>query len=442
MEKRHRTGAAEFFPRLRRRLEQRRKRVRRSIEYLRLKRVRRHSVPAYHCCKNCGTELQGMYCHRCGQYALDVEQPFWKYVQQYFENVYQFDSKVWLTMRLLFTRPGFLTNEFNAGKIASYVHPFRLFMFVSVIFFTVFWGLVSGRVDRIVAGMDLGWPSAVVDRMRSGQMQADTTVWLYRGDRLLEQLATSGIPSPERIIVLTEQDEDDLYLCRARVPSELLGTCLRAKPLSEYRETSELDMVLEVLAGVSPDSLDLDIGDQVREAVRSGEVSAQTLVYGWEKTENSENRLRRDAFISMILGDLSKYTPFFMLFSMPVFALFVRRAFRRDRKPYMAHFVCSLHINTVFLILVSVPLSVFLFDLKYALAEGGMQDSGLLKWTIWLTAAAIFGYMVVAFRNVYRRRWVVSVLRAVQVFLLFSLLALIVAASLVIGLLVARAGMI
>lgn len=70
----------------------------RQIEYRRLKRVRRKRTPAYTYCKNCGKKLKGMYCSQCGQYALDIEQPFWKYLQQYFENVYQFDSKVWLTL--------------------------------------------------------------------------------------------------------------------------------------------------------------------------------------------------------------------------------------------------------------------------------------------------------------------------------------------------------
>lgn len=79
----------------------------RQIEYRRLKRVRRKRTPAYTYCKNCGKKLKGMYCSQCGQYALDIEQPFWKYLQQYFENVYQFDSKVWLTLYYLFRRPVF-----------------------------------------------------------------------------------------------------------------------------------------------------------------------------------------------------------------------------------------------------------------------------------------------------------------------------------------------
>lgn len=121
----------------------------RELELKRLKRLRKKTRPAYTYCKNCGTELKGMYCHKCGQYALDVEQPFWKYLRQYFENVYQFDSKVWPTLWLLFRRPGFLTNEFNAGKIASYVHPLRLLMFITVLFFLFLFLKLGNEVQSL-----------------------------------------------------------------------------------------------------------------------------------------------------------------------------------------------------------------------------------------------------------------------------------------------------
>ena len=121
--------------------------ISRHIEYRRLKRVRHKHTPAYSYCKNCGKKLKGMYCSQCGQYALDIEQPFWKYLLQYIENVYQFDGKVWLTLYYLFRRPGFLTREFNAGKINSYVHPLRLFMFLSCLFFIFAFSLISDFND-------------------------------------------------------------------------------------------------------------------------------------------------------------------------------------------------------------------------------------------------------------------------------------------------------
>ena len=143
------TETNSFLSYLRNRLNERKQRIRRRIELIRLRRIRHKTTPRYTYCKNCGTRLEGMYCYRCGQYALDIEQPFWKYILQYFENVYQFDSKIWLTLYYLFTRPGFLTREFNAGKINSYVHPLRLFMFLSCLFFLFFFALIPSSLDGI-----------------------------------------------------------------------------------------------------------------------------------------------------------------------------------------------------------------------------------------------------------------------------------------------------
>ncbi len=127
----------EIYRQLNDRLKARKEKVHRMIELKRLKRFRRKYRLPYTHCKNCGEQLQGMYCHNCGQFAYDDNQPFWKYVWQYFENVYQFDYKIPVTVWQLFRRPGFLTNEFNAGKIASYMHPLKLNMFILVIFFTI-----------------------------------------------------------------------------------------------------------------------------------------------------------------------------------------------------------------------------------------------------------------------------------------------------------------
>ena len=107
-------------------------RVLRKIELFRLKRIRKKKTPKYSYCKNCGTPLEGMYCYRCGQYALDTEQPFWKYVRQYFENVYQFDTKIWRTLWYLFSPPSSMPEKSILTSILSvYICAFPLYSLLS-----------------------------------------------------------------------------------------------------------------------------------------------------------------------------------------------------------------------------------------------------------------------------------------------------------------------
>ena len=40
------------------------------LEYKRIKRIRRNTIPPHTHCQNCNEKLEGMYCYKCGQYAL------------------------------------------------------------------------------------------------------------------------------------------------------------------------------------------------------------------------------------------------------------------------------------------------------------------------------------------------------------------------------------
>src|SRR6185295_14231418 len=86
-------------------------------------------------CLNCGAILTGHYCSRCGQKDEDLHEPFWKLFADAFADFWHFDSKFFHTLFPLLFKPGFLTKEYIAGKRARYVHPIRLYFFVSVVFF-------------------------------------------------------------------------------------------------------------------------------------------------------------------------------------------------------------------------------------------------------------------------------------------------------------------
>ncbi|MGM9735666.1 MAG: DUF3667 domain-containing protein [Candidatus Cryptobacteroides sp.] len=89
-------------------------------------------------CRNCGTPLHGPYCHNCGQYAVDLNQSFGSFIMEYISNAFQFDKRILPTLKLLFCRPGALTQEYFKGRINSYVHPLKMNMFLLVIVIALF----------------------------------------------------------------------------------------------------------------------------------------------------------------------------------------------------------------------------------------------------------------------------------------------------------------
>ncbi len=88
-------------------------------------------------CLNCGAVLDGPYCSQCGQKDRDPDLTVREMLGEVGANVFQFDSRLFRTLKALLTRPGLLTERYNAGQRLLYVPPLRLYLVISVIFFFV-----------------------------------------------------------------------------------------------------------------------------------------------------------------------------------------------------------------------------------------------------------------------------------------------------------------
>src|SRR5580698_7681049 len=86
-------------------------------------------------CQNCGAPVHGPYCAACGQHDVDYHRSLWPILEDSLEGFLHVDGKFFRTVRLLFTRPGFLTKEFNGGRRVAYTQPLRLYIFASLLFF-------------------------------------------------------------------------------------------------------------------------------------------------------------------------------------------------------------------------------------------------------------------------------------------------------------------
>jgi len=415
-------------------LRQRQLRIRRNIEAMRLRRIRRHTRPGYTHCMNCGTRLKGMYCHQCGQYALDIHQPIWKYIRQYFENMYQFDGKIWMTLRLMFTRPGFLTNEFNDGKINSYVHPFRLYMCISVVFFTLFFMAAERATDRAllsIAGEQI--PDTVMNILnRADVALPDTTVYAYNTETLLQVLDARGAQHADSLVRLHYEDRGD-ELNLVTLPRLLFDSCLTRTAVHEDTQT-EVSVLRRTARLGTPDEeerfyLDLPI-DTV-----TGRITADT--YDWMTRLDTADQLHQQATASFVLGQLSKWTPLFLMFLLPVQAL-IFKFFYRNRR-YMEHFAHATHLSSLLLVLMAVPASILLRSFN----AGHDNDLFTNSWEnaiLFLTPLALLAYQFVSMHTVYREGWGKTTTKCLLTFFLFNLLALGSATALILWLVLKAMG--
>lgn len=93
-------------------------------------------------CTNCGVANAEVYCPRCGEKQPSHHDYAMKHVVGHaFHELVHLDSKLFITLRHLVARPGFLTAEYFAGRKTRYISPLRLFLtlfFLSFLVSTVY----------------------------------------------------------------------------------------------------------------------------------------------------------------------------------------------------------------------------------------------------------------------------------------------------------------
>src|SRR6202453_3520526 len=88
----------------------------------------RAAAPSHGSCANCGTQLNGTYCHACGQ-AGHRHRSLLHLSEEVLHGVLHFEAKGWRTLPLLIIRPGVLTRRYIDGQRTRYVSPLALFLF-------------------------------------------------------------------------------------------------------------------------------------------------------------------------------------------------------------------------------------------------------------------------------------------------------------------------
>ncbi|MEM9050515.1 MAG: DUF3667 domain-containing protein [Bacteroidota bacterium] len=96
--------------------------------------IQKTSIPR---CLNCGNELKptDLFCSHCGQRTRGAKVPLRDFVGDFFKDYFTVDSKFFMSIFLIFIKPGALTKRFNDGKRKAFIAPLRMYLFTSFIYF-------------------------------------------------------------------------------------------------------------------------------------------------------------------------------------------------------------------------------------------------------------------------------------------------------------------
>jgi hypothetical protein len=298
---------------------------------------RKKQRPVITHCENCGAQLEGHWCAKCGQPAIDYRRSFRHVIADLLNEFLNWDSKFFATIGLLLAHPWKLTNEFLAGHRVRYVHPLRLYLLASILFFfAATYGIKSAHLQPI----DLSPSTRAEIRTELTKENVPPEV-----REKIEQ-ALGGKPvSAEKRAALEEQLKDE------SLPKEARDAIQQRL---EYGDPAPLNARAKL-----EDTLK-DLPPEVRTKVEESFKKAQNkaVIFEADKEEKPNDmpkwleKRAREKFgehgtnIQLFLVTLMSNLPYMMLACIPLFACVLKLLYVRRHIFYIDHLVYALHIHT------------------------------------------------------------------------------------------------
>ena len=134
-------------------------------------------------CLNCHKQLpaNATFCPNCGQKNTDGLISLKEFFQNFLDNVFNINSRIFQTLKWLCI-PAKLTQEYFKGKHKAYYHPIRLYLVLSLIFFAI----LNFRSDLDIANVNLGEGSEDLEEIV--EKQGHKIAFLIEVDTLSEKI--------------------------------------------------------------------------------------------------------------------------------------------------------------------------------------------------------------------------------------------------------------
>ena len=294
---------------------------------------------------NCGTEVVGRYCHQCGQENLETKESFWHLITHFFYDFTHFDGKFFSTLKYLVIKPGFVSAEYMKGKRASYLHPIRMYIFTSAIFFIILFWVYS------IEKLDFGKATNILNS-DSAALFAKQNALKFAGSHEDSMDILRGIDSIKKDIPID------------RINKKTGGVRFSLDTLS-FKSIAEYDSVQNALPQEDRDGW---LGKRIRKR--------EILI-----TERYNGD--RSAFWKDVFNNFLHQFPKLFFISLPIFAFILKLLYIRRRSFYYTdHAIFSIHLYIFSFILLLVMIG---FQKLADLWPAGIWDwITLFLWLYWL----------------------------------------------------------
>jgi hypothetical protein len=321
-------------------------------------------------CLNCNTELSDAYCPHCGQKDIPKRQTLGELFTNFISSFWSYESKFFQTCQYLLFKPGFLASEYTAGRRERFYHPARMYVFMSFIFFLLFFSL----------------PEEETEKSDNIEMSQDDL------EELREDLEEAGL--------------DSIY--RAIPDSILLDSLKTSGSLKKFIGGSNTNFSLsnsDYATVAAYDSAQLAKPEKDRDGWFVRKLTLRSIELN-EKYKDKTDQFASD-FGQSFMDNYSKV----LFYLLPFFALLLKLLYIRRDFYYSEHLVLSIYYYNFFYLAASL---IMLINLVPGV---GFVSVIIGFW--------IYFYFLFAMKRMYNQSWRKTILKFVMFSFMFVFLVLI-----------------
>jgi hypothetical protein len=374
-------------------------------------------------CENCGAPLGGEFCAQCGQHAIDYRRSIFRVLLDAADSFLNWDTKFLHSMNQLLIHPWQLTNDFNAGRRARYVHPLRLYLIASIVFFLVARAIdwdsqgaiqltAQDRTELVASLSKMIEPDSPLTPEQRAQVElARVKLAEAQGALTAEQRAEvkkafkAYIKSNVRK-TLSAEERARMATMMARIPkmrdpADATAPAVPAPPdlspdvvSGEHPPVPPVPPVITMPTPKPQVPLHFTVGP-------AGEKKPAFAV--WLEKQVREKIGEDGSRAKLFMETLRSNIPAMMLCCIPLFALVLKILYFRKGRFYVEHLVYALHIHTFFYVAVIIT----------ALAVMGANRTlpVLSGWINLVMTIAIVVQVFLSIRRVYGQGWFMTVVK-------------------------------
>ncbi|MBC8137066.1 MAG: DUF3667 domain-containing protein, partial [Fibrella sp.] len=250
-------------------------------------------------------------CGQCGQENEATPVSFAGLLREGWDEFIKVDKKLLATLGKLLFRPGYLTEEYVRGRRTAYLSPFKMYITVSALFFLV-WGLIVpfDRVEeetaRIASDIQQGMADGEKDAKAGSRKKGSISI----------QVNGKTVPAKNGPVKTWNM--------------------MREKPLQFFGNRIQWKDLPETVAEY-----------RAEESKKSAATRDKPILHYLKERLIRFGNNPADSAKSLFSNGL----PFLLLVQLPLFAIWMRLIYFRQRRLYVEHLVFVLHTHTFFFLL-------------------------------------------------------------------------------------------